>query len=144
MLNSYISEVCSILNIPAPSISFDISNFTSETMMAQIDSEGKTIYIRKFDNPHPDQFFAIAHELRHKWQMQTAKDRYFSDYLPRERFSSAEEYNLQPAELDANAFAGIIMEEFFNLKPLFQGLSNKIKARIYNRMEHIIATELSE
>ena len=144
MLNSYISEVCSILNIPAPSISFDISNFTSETMMAQIDSEGNTIYIRKFDNPHPDQFFAIAHELRHKWQMQTDKDLYFSDYLPREKCSSAEEYNLQPAELDANAFAGIIMEEFFNLKPLFQGLSNKIKARIYTRMEHIIATELSE
>ena len=144
MIHDFINDICNILNISVPRISFDTSNFQSETMMAQIDSEGTTIYLRQADKPNPDQFFSIAHELRHRWQIQTDKEWFFSDYKPRELCSTTEEYNLQFAEIDAHAFAGIIMEEFFHLKPLFQGLSNNVKAKIYSRMEYLKTTELFE
>lgn len=144
MIHDFINDICNILNISVPHISFDTSNFQSETMMAQINSEGTTIYLRKTDKPNPDQFFSIAHELRHRWQIQTDKEWYFSDYKPRELCSSVEEYNLQFAEIDAHAFAGIMMEEFFHLKPLFQGLSDAVKSKIYSRMEYLKTTELFE
>lgn len=144
MIHDFTNDVCDILNISVPAISFDTSNFASDTMMAQIDSSGNTIYLKKFCKPNPDQFFSIAHELRHRWQIQTDKEWYFSDYKPRELCASAEEYNLQLAEIDAHAFAGIVMQEFFHLKPLFQGLPDVVKDKIYNRMKQIKATELSE
>ena len=144
MIHEFINDVCDILNISVPAISFDTSNFQSDTMMAQIDSSGTTIYLKKLSKPNPDQFFSVAHELRHKWQIQTDKEWYFSDYKPRELCSSVEEYNLQFAEIDAHAFAGIVMEGFFHLKPLFQGLSDVAKDKIYNRMKQIKSTELSE
>ena len=144
MIHDFINDVCDILKISVPHISFDTSNFQSETMMAQIDPEGTTIYLRKFDKPNPDQFFSIAHELRHSWQIQTDNEWYFSDYKPRELCSWVEEYNLQFAEIDAHAFAGIVMEELFHLKPLFQGLSEGVKSKIYDRIEHLRATELFE
>lgn len=144
MIHDFINDVCHILNISVPEISFDTSNFASDTMMAQIDSSGTTMYLNQFDKPNPDQFFSIAHELRHRWQIQTDKEWYFSDYKPREVCTSTEEYNLQFAEIDAHAFAGIVMEEFFHLKPLFQGLSDSVKSKIYNRMKQIKSTELSE
>lgn len=51
--------------------------------------------------------------------------------------ASAEKYNLQIAELDANAFAGLIMINFFNLKPLFEGVPKSVKVKIYERMEFL-------
>ena len=140
MIRDFINDVCDILKISVPHISFDTSNFQSETMMAQIDSS----YLRKADKTNPDQFFSVAHELRHRWQIQTDNEWYFSDYKPRELCSSVEEYNLQFAEIDAHAFAGIVMEEFFHLKPLFQGLSDNVKSKIYSRMDYLKTTELFE
>jgi len=72
------------------------------------------------------QFFSIAHELRHIWQIQNDEELYFSTYKPIDLFSSVEEYNLQIAELDANAFAGLIMIDFFHLKPLFEGVPDSV------------------
>lgn len=140
MIHDFISEICDILNISVPSISFDTSKFQSDTMMAQIDSSGTTIYLKAYDKPNPDQFFSIAHELRHRWQMLSDKEFYFSDYKPRELCASVEEYNLQIAEIDAHAFAGLIMIDFFNLKPLFKGLPDSVKSKIYKRMEDLKAT----
>jgi hypothetical protein len=34
MIQEFISDVCNILNISVPSISFDMSNFSTDTMMA--------------------------------------------------------------------------------------------------------------
>ena len=144
MIQDFINDVCNILKISVPHISFDVSDFQSETTMAQIDSPGTTIYLREFDKPNPDQFFSVAHELRHRWQIQTDKEWFFSDYKPRKLCSSVDEYNLQFAEIDAHAFAGIVMEEFFHLKPQFQGLSETVKEKICNRIKQLKATELFE
>ena len=65
MINEFVNDVCTILDIDAPAVSFDTSRFTTDTMMAQCSPDGSTIYIKKSDKPNPDQLFSIAHELRH-------------------------------------------------------------------------------
>ncbi len=35
MIQEFITEICDILNIPKPSVSFDTSNFPTDTTMAQ-------------------------------------------------------------------------------------------------------------
>lgn len=137
MIYDFISDVCDILNIPVPSVYFDTSNFPTDTMMAQCCIDDSIIYLKKYDKPNPDQLFSIAHELRHIWQMQNDKQLYFSTYKPIDLCSSVEEYNIQIAELDANAFAGIVMIEFFHLKPLFEGVPDSVKSKIFERMEYL-------
>lgn len=135
MIYNFVQDVCEILEIPVPEISFDTSCFLTKTTLAQINISNNTIYMKKIDKPNPDQFFAIAHELRHMWQAQNNKELYFSSYKTSNLCHSIEEYNLQLAEIDANAFAGVIMTEFFRLKPTFDNLSESVKDKIYERMK---------
>lgn len=143
MIKNYVKDICSILDITVPVISYDTSNFSTDTMMAQCSIDGTTVYVKKYDRLNPDQLFAIAHELRHIWQMKN-EPIFLSEYKPIELCSSVEEYNLQMAELDANAFAGIVMTDLFHLKPLFNGVPESVKSKIYERMEMIVITEFSE
>ena len=73
-------------------------------------------------------------------KIQNDEQFYLSTYKPIDLCPSIEEYNLQIAELDANAFAGLIMIEFFHIKPLFEGVSDSVKSKIYKRMEYLRAT----
>lgn len=138
MIQKYITDICKLLKIKEPSISYDTSNFTTDTMMAQCDSHGTTIYLNKIDKPSPDYMFAIAHELRHVWQIKTNKHLYFSSYKPVNLCSSIEEYNLQLAEVDANAFAAIIIIDWFHLQPQWNGLSENVISAIENRINTIV------
>lgn len=140
MIYDFMSDVCDILHISVPSVSFDTSHFSTDTMMAQCDPDGYTVYLKKCDKQNPDQFFSIAHELRHIWQMQNNEQLYFSAYKPIDLCSSVEEYNSQIAEVDANAFAGIVMIEFFHLKPLFEDVPDSVKSKIFERMECLKTT----
>ena len=60
-----------------------------------------------------------------------------------DKCSSIEEYNLQIAEVDANAFASIIMVEYFKLQPQWNGLSDKVISAINDRI-NIIIRELND
>lgn len=137
MIDEFINDVCGILGIDPPEVSNDTSHFQSDTMMAQCDPSGSVIYIRPSDKATPDLFFAIAHELRHVWQLQNDKERYTSAYKPVDLCASVEAYNLQQAEIDANAFAGVVMVYFFHIRPLFEGLPDSVKSRIFERMEQL-------
>ena len=142
MIYNFINDICEILNIPVPSVSYNTSNFQSDTMMAQVNSSGDTIYLKDYDKPNPDQLFSIAHELRHVWQIENNQELYFSNYQTVD-IIGIEKYNLQPAEVDAHAFASIVMVDFFHLQPQYKGLSVSVISAINNRIAEII-TELSE
>lgn len=133
-LNKFIKEICKELDIPIPSISFDTSGFTSDTMISQCSSAKNIIYIKRFERLNLDILFAIAHELRHLWQVRTDEKFYVTHYTTS---IPTEDYNKQIAEIDANAYAGLVMINLFGVKPLFNGLSNDIVKMIYNRMEEI-------
>jgi Zn-dependent peptidase ImmA (M78 family) len=140
MIDDFMKDICDVLNILVPTISYDISHFQTKTMMAQCDLLSNTIYLDKCNEPSPDYFFSIAHELRHIWQLQDDEAFYFSLYKPIDLCSDTESYNSQIAEIDANAFAGLIMIEYFHLQPLFQGLSDSVKNKINKRMGEIAIT----
>lgn len=135
-ITEYILDLCEILNIKKPDISFDTSNFQTKTMMAQCDISGNTIYL-KYVETTPDYLLAIAHEMRHIWQIRTDKNLYFSRYKPIEKCNSIEEYNLQLAEVDANAFAQIIMVNWFKLKPQWNGVNKKVIDSITARIDYL-------
>jgi Zn-dependent peptidase ImmA (M78 family) len=112
-------------------------------MLAQCDPEHNMIFVRKKEKPDPDYMFAIAHEIRHIWQHKKDAALYFSNYKTSETCENIDEYNLQLAELDANAFAGIIMTDVFGLKPKFNGLSDIAKNKTFEHMEHLLVTEFA-
>lgn len=136
-LKELTTQICEILNIPCPKISYVTSDFPSKTMLAKYVPEENTIYV-KDKKISVDVCFALAHELRHVWQMTTDKNLYFGSYKQAHECSNKVEYNLQLAELDANAFAGIITSDLFHLKPTFEGLPEMVKDKIYERMEEIL------
>ena len=143
MIEEFITDICDLLDIPVPSISYDTSHFPTETTMAQCELTSNTIYLNKIDKPNPDYLFAIAHELRHIFQFQDDEQFYLSNYKTSDNCSSVEEYNLQIAEVDANAFASIIMVEYFHMQPQWNGLSYNVIRAINNRI-NIIIHELND
>lgn len=138
MIEEFITDVCELLEIEVPKISYDTSHFPTKTTLAQCEPSINTIYLNKTDKPNPDYIFSISHELRHIYQYQTDEKFYLSGYKPSNKCSSVEEYNLQVAEVDANAFASIIMVEYFSMKPQWNGLSDKVINAIDNRINIII------
>lgn len=141
MIKEFITDVCELLEIDVPTISYNITHFATKTTLAQCEPETNTIYLNKIDKPNPDYVFSIAHELRHIYQYQTDEKFYLSGYKPSNKCSSVEEYNLQIAEVDANAFASIVMTDFFSIKPQWYGLSGKVIDAIEKRVKFLLATE---
>jgi Zn-dependent peptidase ImmA (M78 family) len=138
MIKEFITDVCKLLEIKVPNISYDTIHFATKTTLAQCEPVTNTIYLNKVNKPNPDYIFSIAHELRHIYQYQTDEVFYLSGYKPSNKCSSVEEYNLQIAEVDANAFASIVMTDFFSIKPQWNGLSNKVINEINKRINIII------
>ena len=138
MINEFITDICELLKIDVPHVSYVTSHFPTKTTWAQCEPITNTIYLSKMDKINPDYLFSIAHELRHIYQFQTDKQFYLSDYKPSDECSSVDEYNLQMAEVDANAFASIIMADFFSVKPRWNGLSAAVIDSINNRINIII------
>lgn len=137
-IKKIIYDVCALLGIKPPKISYDKSAFGSPTMTAFVVPDEYTIYLREYPAFTPDIAFAIVHELRHLWQYTTDKELYFADYRVREDFKDIDAYNLQPAELDAHAFAMAYMEERFGISPTFNNLADATFDSIQNRADEIL------
>lgn len=130
---SFIEKICDILEIEVPIVLISPNDLRTKTQLAALINEDLILKNSSFT---PDTAFAIAHELRHKWQIQNNYKLYFSDYKE-VGTTSIEEYNLQLAEVDANAFGAVIMSSLFGIKPLFNGLPNNVKQAIFERAEFL-------
>ena len=127
------------MDITEPKVIFRETAFDTETTMAQCDTEGTAIYLHKEEQTEaPDFLFAIAHELRHIWQMRTNKDRYIENDLPANMCGSTDEYNQQLAEVDANAFASIVMIDWFGLSPQWDGMNGETIRMIEEKRGEIL------
>lgn len=82
MIKEFITDVCELLEIEIPKISYDTSHFPTKTTLAQCEPTANIIYLTKVDKPNPDYVFSIAHELRHIYQYQTDEKFYLSKYKP--------------------------------------------------------------
>ncbi len=138
----FVGEVCRVLRIRPPAIRYSADRLATATTMAATAPDGSEICVRTSAKPGPDLWFAVAHELRHVWQLRTDPEKWLSGYLPSTELD-VEAYNLQAAELDANGFAAIVMIELFHIRPLFQGLPEHVVEEIYKTAAEI-ADELKE
>lgn len=87
---------------------------------------------------HLDFIFALAHEWRHCFQYKKNPN-IICGYKDRSQFDNVDDYNMQLAEIDANAFAWRYIDLFTEgaIKPRFDGLSEKIKEIIKKRFIEI-------
>lgn len=140
MIEEYITKICKILKIQKPTVSYNTSIFISDSIYAQCICEPnyQTIYLKRMETPNPDYLFAIAHELRHIYQYVYNKQFFLSAYKERNKCSSVEEYNLQIAEVDANAFGAIILINTFGLRPQWDGYTDRVIREINHRINDII------
>lgn len=126
-------EICDILDISAPVIKFvPADRMHTRTQIAALTPDA--ILIRNDMTISPELFFAIAHELRHSYQIANGAD--LKEYQTSDRIST-EQYNLQPMEVDANAFAALVMSDFFGIVPQFQNMPESVRNAISSRMEQI-------
>ena len=95
----------------------------------------KYIAISEYDNIL-DALFAVCHELRHVYQAANMPD-IFQHYQEMGTLDN-ESYNLQVAEIDANAYASIFIERHFGVSPLFNGYSERVKAAIEKRKSALL------
>lgn len=135
-VNGFIRLLCDDLSIKKPDIVYKNNIFNSKTQLAAYAPDEKRIYIKNEYENLLDLFFAISHELRHKYQIDY-KIYDFSTYKNAKQISNYD-YNMQEVEIDANAYAYIIMNEVFNVNPLFNGLDIDIIQKIKQRAELIV------
>ena len=126
-------EVSAILKIAVPAIRFvPVKQLRTRTQIAALTPDG--ILIRNDLGVTPELFFAIAHELRHAYQLEN--DRSLHDYHTSDQLD-IDEYNAQPLEVDANAFAAVVMAEFFGISPQFLNMPERIRQLICIRKRQI-------
>lgn len=138
-MQEILNHICNVLKIEAPTIVYDDDSrhFPTQTTVATLEIHSKVIYINRNFLPKTqlDFILTLAHECRHLWQW-TTKNFDPIGYKTSETLSLSE-YNMQIEEIDAHAFACAYLIKYYHVKPLFQGLDNKIKQTIYNRAKRI-------
>lgn len=125
--------VCFLLDITEPDIEYSVSEFPTETTIAQYSPQDYTVYINQnFAGNLLMKLYGIAGAIRHAWQEHTHPD-WKLDYKERTE-TGLEEYNLQKTETDALAFAHVSMSLFFNAVPAFP-MSDSLRDAVNKQIE---------
>ncbi|EEU03757.1 hypothetical protein GCWU000322_00057 [Eubacterium saphenum ATCC 49989] len=138
VLEQFVEMVCEDLRIAPIPLRYDNSVPKSEGRIAalEISKVESTLLILNTDVAELDLLFAIAHELRHAWQFQNRRH-WFKNYKEIGEVDF-EEYNLQQPEVDANAYATIVMEEVAGMTPQFQGYPPAVKRAIAKELKVLL------
>lgn len=132
--SEFIEIVCSNLKITKPIVEEVLFLHTPTQLAEYVPADNALKYC--MGKMPLDIMFSIAHELRHIWQMKNCPE-IFQNYI-NSTDTDIEQYNLQSAEIDANAYAMVIMESGFGITPQFKGLSEKVKKKILLRANEIV------
>lgn len=137
LISNFIADVCFVLGIDVPKVTHNFLEICTDTRKEQF--TGEKFFIPATDEPDSEFLFYVAHNLRVRWQFLTNPD-YFN-------FQSVEEigidnYDNQPAEVDAVAFASLYMIGYFQLMDDFTSLSCQTRELILKRMEEILDESL--
>lgn len=126
-------EICDILDIPVPVIKLvSADRMHTGTQIAALTPDA--VLIRNDIEISAELFFALAHELRHAYQIASGES--LEEYRTSDRIS-IEQYNLQPLEADANAFGALIMSDFFGIVPQFRNMPDTVRKAIKDRMKQL-------
>ena len=132
LISNFIADVCFVLGIDVPKVTHNFLDICTDTRKEQF--TGDVFFVPATDEPDSEFLFYVAHNLRVRWQFLTNPD-YFD-------FKSAEEigidnYDNQPAEVDAAAFASLYMINYFQLMSKYSSVSSHTRVLIFKRMEEI-------
>lgn len=118
-----IDFTCELLDIDNPKVHIGKSKKLKNTYAKYYTSHD--LYINPNNINDNDLRFAIFHELRHHYQTLEIEDRYYeseytvntwkSDLYNYKDNTHDKEYTTQSVEIDANAFATIMMKALYNL-----------------------------
>lgn len=128
-MEELIKDIADELNIDVPVVEW-VEELDTPTKMAAADPEKNTVYLKKGLHEY-DIIFALSHEMRHLWQYRY--DRGMFDSYRNSSGSSNEDYNLQPAEIDANAYAYIVCCDL-GFEPQLKELSQDVREKIAKRV----------
>lgn len=142
MINNYVKMICGMLQLPMPQV-FYSDNALQPGQHARLTPDGKQLYLRKLKAASLDQLFAASSELRREWQRRTDNEKYYGEYKRREELP-LREFSLQPAEVDANAFAAVVVSAFFGVEPVFDEYPRVTRSRIDNRIAEIRREEFPQ
>lgn len=137
LISNFIADICFVLGIDVPKVTHNFLEICTDTRKEQF--TGEKFFIPATDEPDSEFLFYVAHNLRVRWQFLTNPD-YFN-------FQSVEEigidnYDNQPAEVDAVAFASLYMIGYFQLMDDFTSVSCQTRELILKRMEEILDESL--
>lgn len=137
LISNFIADVCFVLGIDVPKVTHNFLEICTDTRKEQF--TGEKFFIPATDEPDSEFLFYVTHNLRVRWQFLTNPD-YFD-------FQSVEEigidnYDNQPAEVDAVAFASLYMIGYFQLMDDFTSVSCQTRELILKRMEEILDESL--
>ncbi len=140
-------DVCrNILVIPIPEFFFQrcpqMKTTTTKAMAVLNDDAALKVFIDPNTELSPETIFVLCHELRHIYQFFKPELREEFDKQKDSSTISAVEYNLQPLEVDANAFGSICMSIYTGCEPLWEGLPKNVIIAIKKREEEIVNNEL--
>lgn len=131
-VSNFITDVCFVLGIDVPRVTQDFQDICIDTRKDQF--AGDVFFVSAIDDPDSEFLFCIAHDLRVRWQFLTNAEHY--------DFKSAEEIGLdnfddQPAEVDAVAFATLYMLFYFPLLEKLVSLKPHTRELLKKRMEEV-------
>ena len=148
-LKKFAQYLARLLDIRTPRLKFERERTEGSSLLGGLSTDsGEIIIVTQLDTEDDfnidtpdalDTLFRIAHEMRHAWQSIRRPD-LLEQYQTREKLS-LDDYNNQLAEIDAHAFASLIMQSNYHVKPLFVGLNGDTRLRIDARVDEIY-TEL--
>lgn len=140
LLLNYVANLSNELGITPPKVKINDKHFREATRIASLESDGNYCYLYVRNSQDDiELLFAIAHELRHKYQIDNGLFN-FDNYKSSSDIS-IRDYNLQPVEIDANAFAYMLMKDEFNIEMKFNGLDKDIIELIKRRADIILKNE---
>lgn len=137
---------CSLLSVPLPSVRIaEPSEFATVTTKCAVSSTSDELLINKqFAESNADTIFlwlSLSHECRHIWQAKNS-----ADMLKSYKTSAdvqLQDYNEQVAEVDAWAWAVIVLTDKFHVRPtLEKNFGAKLWAQIQERARQIVAEDL--
>lgn len=119
-INKYIEEICRLLELKSVKVLAGVERFhldaCEEKPMSVYIPEEDILYVERLSEPTPKLLYYIAYGLRHAWQKRRFPKTYYSEYRQLFQCETFQIFALQEAEIDANAFANIIMKGYFRLE----------------------------
>lgn len=132
-LYDFIGSLADILQIKIPDLrvipAYAMEDICGSDTMAAYDRSTKIIFIEEKAEYTIEDFYIVAHEMRHAWQDIVDPFYYFEDYND----PTGHEYHVSNAEIDANAFACVAIAIIFNKVTTRTYKNDKIAQKKYEK-----------